>query len=152
MKPFQFNLEKVLKIRQLQTLKAKQAVAAAQLAVGRAWVELERARNDRVASAKAMEQMQTQRVRVGTLCVSSERHEVLGKAELLAAEHLQAATTVLNDQRAELIEAQRREKALEKLREQQYEVSRHEGERAEQADNDEIAQLIGQNRRGDARL
>jgi flagellar FliJ protein len=152
MKPFQFNLEKVLKMRQLQTLKAKQALAAAQLAVGQAWVSMERARNDRTASATAMEQMQTQRVRVGTLTVSSERHDALSKAELLAAERLQAATAEVDVRRAELTEAKRREKALEKLREQQYEVSRHEVERAEQAENDEMAQLVGHNPRRDARL
>lgn len=152
MKPFHFSLEKVLKVRQLETMKAKQALVAAQMAVGQAWVELEQARNERIASATGQERLQKRRVRVSTLAAASEAHQELIRAEEEAAQALNRARAQVVERRDELQEARRKEKALEKLRDQQLELSRQEEERLDQATTDETAQTTRQAAKGDAAL
>jgi flagellar FliJ protein len=141
-KPFRFNLEKVLKVRQRETLKAKQALAAAQLASGQAWVALEKARAERVAFEAEWEERRKQRMPAREWMEASQRHEALMKAEKAAAEALHQALAVVAQRRAELEEAERREKALDRLREQQYEAHAYEMRQLEQAEMDEIAQAM----------
>lgn len=149
MKPFRFNLEKVLKVRQVETLKAKQALAKAQLTSGQAWVVMEKARTDRTAFEAAWEERRSsQRQTVREWTESSQRHAAMVEAEKAAVEALHQALAAVAEKRAELEEAERKEQALLKLREQQ-EAAHDSAERAEeQATTDEIAQNTRRSVRG----
>lgn len=114
MRPFHLNLEKVLKVRQMQTIKARQELATAQLAVGRAWFEAEQSRAGRMAAAGT-------RVAVGGTQEVTRLHvppEARGLDERTAASRLQRAVAELAAKRAALQEAIRREGALQELRDQ----------------------------------
>lgn len=148
MKPFRFSLEKVLKVRQLETTKAKQALAMAQLTSGQAWVASEKARASRVAFEADWERRRAGRSSVSAWQEAAARHEELVAAEKEAVERLHAALAEVAAKRAELEEAQRREKALEKLREQQYAAHEYTEQTSEQALIDEMAQTMGRIEKG----
>jgi flagellar FliJ protein len=147
-KPFRFNLEKVLKVRQLETLKAKQALAEAQLLAGQAWAASEQARAARVAFEGEMERRRSRRITAGEWAALSEQHDQLTAREKEAARRLHEALALVAERRSQLEEAQRREKALEKLREQQFEAYLHEEQLAEQAEVDEMAQNLSRAQKG----
>ena len=149
MAPFRFNLEKVLKVRQVETLKAKQSVAQAQLVSGQAWVAVEKVRSERVAFEAAWEERRSSRRQTAREWTdSSQRHGALVEAEKAAVEALHAALAVVAEKRAELEEAERREQALLKLREQQEEAHEYAERAEEQIITDEIAQNTHRSVRG----
>lgn len=142
MKPFRFSLEKVLKVRQVETMKAKQSLASSQLVAGQAWVSMERARAARIAFEAEWEERRKRRMSAKDWVESGERHEGLIQSEKNAADSLHKALRIVAEKRAELEEAERREKALDKLREQQYEAHEYQERAEEQAVTDEIAQNV----------
>jgi len=143
LKPFRFSLEKVLKVRQLQTAKARQALSGAQLVAGHAWVAVEAARSARVAFAADWEARRAKRMTAGEWADASEHQDGLAAAEKAAADRLHSALEAVAERRAELVEVERKEKALEKLRDQQWAAHECEQRAAEQAETDEIAQTYG---------
>ncbi|HWI65935.1 MAG TPA: flagellar FliJ family protein [Symbiobacteriaceae bacterium] len=142
MKPFRFNLEKVLKVRQVETTKAKQALAAAQLASGQAWVQMENCRKQRIAFEADWEARRKGRMTAAEWNQASERQSQLVQVEKDAVDTLHRALAVVAERRAELEEAERKEKALTKLREQQYEAHEYAERAEEQIITDEIAQTV----------
>lgn len=148
MKPFRFSLEKVLNVRQLQTTKAKQALASAQLVAGQAWMALEQARVARVTFETEWEARRTSRMTAGEWAAASQTQDGLVEAAKAAADRLHSALEVVAELREELVEAQRKEKALEKLRDQQREAHEHAMRATEQAETDEVAQAVGRAQKG----
>lgn len=148
MKPFRFSLEKVLKVRQHQTMLCKHALATAQLAAGQAWVTLEKARVARADFEKELQERRTRRMTAQKWAASSEQHDRVVQHEKAAAEKLHQALAEVAGKRAELEEAERRAKTLEKLRDQQMEAHRYGELAEEQAAMDEMAQGAGRDRKG----
>lgn len=142
MKPFRFNLEKVLKVREVETMKAKQALAKAQLASGQAWVVMENCRRQRVAFEGEWETRRKGRMTAAEWNQASERLSAFVREEQKAVELLHQALAAVAEKRAELEEAERKEKALTKLREQQYEAHEYAERAEEQLVTDEIAQTV----------
>jgi flagellar FliJ protein len=147
-KPFRFNLEKVLKVREVETMKAKQALAAAQLVAGQAWVTTEQRRSQRAAFEAEWEAKRSRRMSAGEWNAASERQALLVQAEQEAVQALHAALAVVAERRSELEEAERKEKALTKLREQQFEAHEYAMRAEEQVITDEIAQTVRQQQKG----
>jgi len=142
LKPFRFNLEKVLKVRQVESMKAKQALALAQLKSGQAWVTMENCRKQRAAFEAEWETRRKVRMTAAEWNQASERLAALVQVEKDAVEALHQALAVVAEKRAELEEAERKEKALTKLREQQYEAHEYAEQVEEQIITDEIAQTV----------
>lgn len=140
MKTFRFTLEKVLRVRQHQSMLAKHAVAQAQLLAGKAWVALEQARLARTQFETEWEERRKNRMTARQWSAYSEQHQRLAQTEQAAASELHSALAEVSRKRDELEAAMQREKALDKLREQQYEAYQQEQLAVEQAQNDEIAQ------------
>lgn len=148
MKPFRFSLEKVLKVREHQTMLAKHALAEAQLKVGQAWATLEQARLARVQFETEMEEQRSHPLPVQKWQALSEKHDYMALREKGAVQDLHAALAWVTEKRAELEEAERRERTLEKLRDQQFETHRYAELSEEQFDMDEMAANAARNRKG----
>jgi len=142
LKPFRFNLEKVLKVRQVETMKAKQALASAQLASGQAWVTMENCRKQRVAFEADWEARRKGRMTAAEWSQASERQSALVQQEQKAVDILHRSLALVAEKRAELEEAERKEQALTKLREQQFEAHEYAERAEEQIITDEIAQTV----------
>lgn len=148
MKPFRFSLEKVLKVRQHQTMLAKHALAEAQLRVGQAWAALEQARVARVQFEAGMEEQRSHRLPAQKWQTLSQRHDYMVLKEKNAVQSLHEALARVAEKRSELEEAERREKTLEKLREQQFESHRYTELSEEQFAMDEMAANAVRDRKG----
>lgn len=148
MKPFRFSLEKVLKVREHQTLLAKHALAEAQLQVGQAWAALEQARVARVHFETEMEEQRSHRLPAQKWQALSQQHDYMVLKEKRAVQALHEALARVAERRAELEEAERREKTLEKLREQQFESHRYSELSEEQFAMDEMAANAVRERKG----
>jgi flagellar export protein FliJ len=140
-KPFRFTLEKVLSVRRRQTLGAQKALSGAQMEAAKRWSQLEGARVTRTEQEQAWTEKQASgRVTARQWKISGEHLDGLRAVERQASEALQEALAEVAAKRAELEEASRREKALEKLRQQQLEAHQQVIQMAEQAAVDEMAQ------------
>lgn len=148
MKPFRFSLEKVLKVREHQTMLAKHALAEAQLKVGQAWAALEQARVARVHFEAEMEEQRSHRLPAQKWQALSQQHDYMVMKEKNAVQALHEALARVSERRAELEEAERREKTLEKLREQQFESHRYSEHSEEQFAMDEMAANAVRERKG----
>jgi flagellar export protein FliJ len=139
-KRFQFNLEKVLRVRGHETDIAMQHVAAALLELSRCQHGLRKAG----AALEALEDDWRQQTRarrtVNQWHTHNLLHEALVEAKLLAAEAVVQAQAMLAARRLELAEARRREKVLESLKDRQLAVYTQESLAEEQKETDEVAQ------------
>lgn len=147
MKRFKFSLEKVLRLRSQETEQAKRAL-------GRAMEAEEAARQSVESIASALAERITQmqaRERAGLSAAEFGvmRHFLLFLQRELdqARGVLEAAQQVTQQRRLELLEARRRERALEKLKEHRLEGYLLESLREEQKELDEYANRLGLNGR-----
>ncbi len=142
MKPFRFRLEKVLNIRQRESVLAKNALAQARLRSRQAVAFLETARTERAASEQALLAKRQKRMITYEWILSAQMHDALVEREKQAQAALRAAREEEARRRELLAEAERREKVLDKLKERQAEEHRYQLEAYEQAQIDEMAQNI----------
>lgn len=148
MGPFRFSLEKVLRLRQRETLLAQMALAAARRRAAAATAGVEQARSRRLAYEQEMGVARSRVIRVGALSAQTWQHGNLARVEAAAVEALHDALAEVADRRIGLEEAERRQKALEKLQESQFEAFRYEELAREQSAIDEMAQSVTRVRRG----
>ena len=146
MKRFRFSLEKVLKLRTQEQEQAKRALAQAMAVEASARQALEdvRARlQQRASEAGALE-----RAGLSVFEFANFRHYVafLQGEEKRYAEELARAEQMTQKRRLALLEARRREKALEKLKERRLEQYQQESLRHEQKELDEYGNRQGLNR------
>jgi len=142
MKRFRFRLQRLLEIREHEKRLAQNNWVVARLAAQAAAEELKAASARRAASAERLLARRQGRMTVQEWRHWSEMHEALVAQERLAAERLAAALREEERRRQELTEAERREKALERLRDRRAEEFRQAAEAAEQAAIDEMAQNV----------
>lgn len=145
---FQFSLEKVLRLRQNETLLAQQALAGAQREAAAAAVAVEQARHQRLAFEREMSASRGAVIKVGALSTQTWQHGNLALVEAAAVEALHEALAEVAARRFDLEEAERRQKALEKLQETQMEAFSYEELAREQAAIDEMAQSVMRGRKG----
>lgn len=142
MKSFRFKLEKVLNVREQESKLAMNALAVARIKSRQADALLETARQRRTESERILCQRRTQRMSVGNWIATSQLHDALVQAERSAAHVVLQSRIEEESRRTELMEAERRKKILDRLKERQYEAYRHAANAAEQAQIDEMAQNI----------
>jgi len=142
LKPFRFRLEKVLNIRQRESMLAKNALAQARLRTRQAVAFLETSRSERAASEQALLVKRMKRMTTYEWIISTQMHESLVEREKQAMATLQNAEQEEAYRRELLAEAERREKVLDKLKERQEGEHRYQAEAYEQAQIDEMAQNI----------
>lgn len=143
MKRFQFNLEKVLRVRTHETTVAKQNLAAALLQADGRRKALQRAESAlRRSEAEWAEQAGRGRKTVLQWNQYNLLHEALVEAREGAVRDLEEAEALVARRRQDLAEARRREKVLETLKERQWEAYQQEALMAEQKETDEIAQNV----------
>lgn len=142
MKAFRFKLEKVLNVREQQSKLAMNALAVARLKSRQADALLETARQRRSESEQVLCQRRAQRMSVGNWIATSQLHDLLVQAERSAAQVVLQSRMEEERRRTEMMEADRRKKILDRLKERQYEAYRHAANAAEQALIDEMAQNI----------
>lgn len=140
MKPFRFNLEKVLRIREHETMLAKNNLALAMHEAEKAREALEQATNQRKAFEAEMTERMKHRMTAQQLSFTTMQHETFMEAEEIAEEGLRQALDVVSTRREELAEAERRQKTLEKLQDRQYRDWQYEAGVEEQNLIDEMAQ------------
>lgn len=142
MRPFRFRLEKLLTIRHHETRRAQNALAIARLKRRQAAAYLEQVRAERKASAAALMARRQRRMTALEWRRTAEEHEVLVRKERVAEAILREAQAEEERRRRELTEAERREKSLELLKERRLEEYRLEFLAWEQAQTDEVAQVV----------
>lgn len=142
MKPFRFRLEKLLNIRQQQTKLAQNNLAQAQMRTRQTEALLAAAQAERLASEEALLAKRQRRMTALQWQLSTQLHEALIEREREAEAALAAARQHEEAKRAELAEAERKQKTLERLKERQFEEYRYAMEAWEQAQIDEMAQNI----------
>lgn len=142
MKPFRFRLEKLLTIREKETQRAQNALAIARLRRRQAATYLEQVRAERKASAAALLRRRQGRMTALEWRRTAELHEGLVEKERAAEAILREALAEEERRRQELTEAERREKSLERLKERRAEEYRLELAAWEQAQTDEVAQVV----------
>lgn len=152
MKRFRFTLEKVLKVREHETTLAEEALAEALGSASRAQEAAEDATQQRLGHQTEWKRQAADRHTVRQWILFQEIDEAFRLAEQQAHERWEEALGAVGQQREILQAATQREKALETLREHQWEAYRSEWLACEQAELDEIGQTISLNqRRGDLR-
>ena len=142
MAPFRFTLEKVLTVREMETLQAHEVLVAAQSRAVEASLMMDEARRARQAFAARLEERRERGMAAWEWAASSRQHESLSRAESAAADLVQRAQEGVAAARVQLEGALAREEALNKLRERQWEEFRSTELLAEQAINDELAQIM----------
>lgn len=140
MKPFRFKLEKVLRIRERETMLAKNNLSVALHEADRARAALEQAINQRKVFEAEMSERMKHRITAQQLSFTAMQHETFMESEAAAGDGLRQALEVVATRRAELVAAERRQKTLEKLRERRLEQWRYEAGVEEQNLTDEMAQ------------
>jgi flagellar export protein FliJ len=148
MKPFQFRLSHVLSVREMETLRAQEALASAQMAATEAAVHLQAARSARQAFSRELEVRRGAGMAAWEWAATGRQHEELSRAETAASETLQRALEMVAARQGDLEGALRREESLQHLKEQQWEEYRQADLQAEQADNDEMARTMRLSRKG----
>ena len=142
MKPFRFRLEKLLNVRQQQSKMAQNALALARVRTRQATAFLESAKAERIASEERLLKRRTKRMTALEFRLAAQLHDEMIEREKRARQSLETALAEEARRREELIEAERREKTLDRLKERQAEAHRIEMEAWEQAQLDEMAQNI----------
>lgn len=142
MKPFRFRLERLLNIRQQQSKLAQNALAQARMRSRQANAFLDAATADRMASEETLLKRRARRMTALEFTFAAQMHEAIFQREQQAHQTLEAALAEEAHRREELMEAERREKTLDRLRERQAEVHRSAVEAWEQAEIDEMAQNV----------
>lgn len=147
MKRFRFSLERVLDVREIQSVLVLQSLGEARVAAGQAAAALEEARGRRSSYAVSLEERRRQGMAAWEWAVTSTRHEALSRAEQEATQALQRALETVSLRQAELEGARQREKALQHLKGVQLEAFRLADAAADQAVNDELAQRFARRER-----
>lgn len=145
MKRFSFRLEKLLRLRSQQTEQAKRALAAAMAAEEQSRQQMQQLHTQ--LNARLVEIRQKERAGLVAFDFATLRTHVRflqGRFDQ-ALEHLKAAEEFTAQKRLELIEARRRERALERLRERKLEVYTQELLKEEQKELDEFGDRQGLN-------
>ncbi|MFZ5826784.1 MAG: flagellar export protein FliJ [Bacillota bacterium] len=142
MKPFRFRLEKLLNVRQQQSKMAQNALALARVRTRQATAFLESARAERIASEERLLKRRTTRMTALEFRLAAQLHDAIIEREKQARQSLETALAEEARRREELMEAERREKTLDRLKERQAAAHRIEMEAWEQAQLDEMAQNI----------
>lgn len=142
MRRFKFGLEKVLRIREMATMRAKEALAQAEFARNRAATSLAEATRAKEAFAARLQERRSRGMAAWEWVQSSQQHVALRLSEQAAQEGLQAAIAEVAARREALTVARQAEEALQKLRERQREAFIYAEEQAEQAAIDEMAQMM----------
>lgn len=140
MKPFRFRLEKLLNIRQQQSKLAKNALAQARIRSRQAATYLESARAERLASEQTLLKRRSRRMTALEWALADQVHDAVVQRERQAHQALEVARMEEERRRAELIDAERREKTLDRLKERRAEEHRYAMEAWEQAQIDEMGQ------------
>lgn len=146
MKRFQFSLEKVLKLRAQQQEQAKRALGQAMAQEAAAHGALAAAR--RASEERATEAGTRERAGLSVFEFATLRHYVAFlQGEVRRHEGLVAAAEAeTKRRRLALLEARRKEKALERLKERRFEQYQQEMLRGEQKELDEYGNRQGLNR------
>lgn len=145
---FHFSLERVLNVRETQTLQAQQMLAEAQTLAGRALATLLEARAAREAFAERLAGRRLAGMQAWEWAAADRQYDMLCQAVRWAEEAHAEALKVVDDRRLQLQEAMRREDMLLSLRDRQLEAFQVEELRAEQATVDELAQAMRRTARG----
>lgn len=150
MKPFRFQLEKVLTVREMQSLSAQEALGAAQAARREAQERLAEAAARRRAYVTDLEQRRRTGMPAWEWVITSRRLDQLSREEQAAVERLHAALEAVSLCRGKLAEAKQQEEVLVRLRERHQEVHRQVALLEDQARTDEMAQVVRLVRKGGA--
>lgn len=140
MRSFRFSLQRVLTVRELETLQAQQALAGAQAAAKEAAAALAEIRAARQEFVVKLEERRARGMVAWEWTATSRHHEALSRQEGLAANALHAALERVATRQVELERALQREQVLEQLRDQQQAAYQYAEQLAEQAAIDEMAQ------------
>lgn len=139
MRRFEFSLQKVLDYRQRREEQALRAFAEAQAQLAHEQALLESLQHEREACLHRSQRRH--RLKVQMLTVEQTYLSALEERIEEQRERVAQAQRLLEERRAALLEAQRERKALERLREKQYEQWRQEMLRVEQNALDELATM-----------
>lgn len=136
---FEFSLQKVLDYRQRREEQALRAFAEAQAQLAHARAVLERLQHEREECLARSQRRH--RLMVPMLTVEQTYLSALEERLEEQRQRVAQAERLLEERRQALLEAQRERKALERLREKQYEQWRQEMLRVEQKALDELATM-----------
>ncbi|MCS6948885.1 MAG: flagellar export protein FliJ [Armatimonadota bacterium] len=137
MRRFEFSLQQVLEYRQRREEQMLRAFAEAQAQLAHERSVLDRLLTEREACLYRSQRQN--RLTIEILTVEQNYLSALEERIEVQRERVAQAERTLEERRQALIEAQRERKALERLREKQYEQWRQEMLRAEQKALDELA-------------
>lgn len=139
MRRFEFSLQKVLDYRQRREEQALRAFAEAQAQLAQERAVLESLLHEREACLRRSQRRH--RLMMSMLTVEQTYLSALEERIVVQRERVTQAERLLEERRQALLEAQRERKALERLREKQYEQWRQEMLRVEQKALDELATM-----------
>lgn len=120
----------------------------AQAAAQASRASLDRARAERTAFQNQLDGRRRKGMAVWEWAATTESHLELARREQGAADDLHQALAEVSAKRLLAEEAERRQKALEKLRDQQFEAYRYAEATADQIATDEMAQRARRTGRG----
>lgn len=135
---FRFRLERVLAIRAKEEERERMLFGAAMREKLRAEMALDEVRERIRAAIETAAARMKERVMIEDLRRSHDYRMALLRREAEAEAHLAASSGKLEERRAALIEARKRKRVLERLREKARERWRLEVDREEQDDLDEM--------------
>jgi flagellar protein FliJ len=138
--PFRFRLQKVLMVREFETLVATQALVAARGAAAEASAAVHHRRQARVEYAGQLAQRRTLGMPAWEWAATARHYELLCQAEQEAAESLHRALGLVAERQVAVEGAMRREETLHKLQDHHLEAFQYAEQAAEQAALDEMAQ------------
>lgn len=140
MKRFEFSLERVLGMRELQVLLAQQALSAARSVAHLAAEQLEAVRQERRDYASMLESRRLGGMPAWEWVATSQRFEVLTHAERQAEASLKQALEVVSARQDEMVKTRQREEALRRLRTARLTEHRRATKAEDQRSADEVAQ------------
>lgn len=135
---FHFRLERILSIRRRQEEQERMRFGAAMQAKLQAEMRLEEIRNRMRETIEAAARMMESRVTIEDLRRTHDYRMALLRRESEAESALAEAVCRLETARTALIEARKKKRVLERLRERAHARWRYESENEEQNDLDEI--------------
>lgn len=142
MSAFRFPLEKVLAVREFETMAAQQELVEARRASAEANAALDQARRARLAFADDLTRRRKQGMAAWEWAATTRQYEQFCRAEEAATASLHRALEVTSSRQIALEEAMQREEALRKLESRHREAFRYAELKAEQDAMDEIAGLM----------